>query len=360
MWWRPFWLLIFLSLAGAAGASETNYFCILCQQGPLTGRIWMSQWGAICNDCYKLENHCSLCGLPVREGGGTVKTGDGRFICKFDRTNAVLDADAAKEIFTDARQELVSLFGSGFALKYPEVSVNLFDVDYWSEKGRSDGLHKHGFSSTRKTPSGQCTHQVVLLSGQLHNDLAATAAHEYMHLWINENLPTGRVIDGDTVEAICETAAYELMDSRKLRAEQKKIEANPYTHGVITKLLDVDRERGFRFILNWVKEGEAANFETPVTAAAARPTTLPAMKFTNAPVVLPNSLKLGGLLIEGQARHAVVSGVAFAAGEVRKIKLQRGEVKVLCREIRRDEVVLEADGLPNAVTLKIGEEKFLP
>ena len=357
---RWFCLGIFFVLPLAASAAETNYFCILCDKSPLSGRIWMSQWGAVCNDCYKLENHCSLCGLPVREGGGTVKTGDGRFICKFDKTNAVLDVDAAKEIFTDARQDLVSLFGSGFALQFPEVSVNLFDVDYWSEKGKSDSLHKHGFSSTRKTPSGRCTHQVVMLSGQLREDLAATAAHEYTHLWINENLPAGRVIDGDTIEAICETAAYELMDSRKLRGEQKKIEANPYTHGVIMKLLEVDRERGFRFVLNWVKEGEVANFETTGSAAVARPVKVSAMKLTNSPAVLPDSLKLGGLLLEGQARHAVVSGVSFAAGETKKIKLQHGETKVLCREIRRNEVLLEVDGLAAPVLLKIGEEKFLP
>ena len=355
------WLLIFFSLAIAASAAETNFLCILCGQGPLSGRIWMSQWGAVCNDCYKLENHCSLCGLPVREGGGTVKTGDGRFICKFDKTNTVLDVDAAKEIFTDARQDLVSLFGSGFALQFPEVSVNLFDVDYWSEKGRGDGLHRFGFSSTRKTPSGRCTHQVVMLSGQLRDDLAATAAHEYTHLWINENLPAGRVIDGETIEAICETAAYELMDSRKLREEQKKIEANPYTHGVIAKLLEVDRERGFHFVLNWVKVGETANFETTATTAAvARPLKVPAINFTHAPATLPDSLKLGGLLLEGQTRHAVISGVSFAVGETKKIKLQRGEVKVLCREIRRNEVLLEADGLAAPVLLKIGEEKFLP
>ena len=351
--------ILILFAAVLVSAEETNYLCIICGKGPLGGRIWISKWGAICDDCYKLENHCSLCGLPVREGGGAVKTGDGRFICKFDQPNAVLDVDAAKNIFTDARQDLASLFGSGFALKYSDVSVNLFDVDYWSEKGRGDGLHKFGFSSTRKSRSGQCTHQVVMLSGQLRADLAATAAHEYTHLWINENLPAGRVIDGDTIEAICETAAYELMDSRKLRGEQKRIRENPYTHGAIARLLEVDKEHGFRFVLDWVKESDAVNFET-ATAAKATPVKIPAMTFTNVPVALPDSLKLGGLLLEGNGRHAVVSGVSFAAGETKKIKLQRGEVRVFCRDIRRGEVVLEVDGLAAPVTLKIGEEKFLP
>ncbi len=351
-------LFLFAAVFNSA-AEETNYFCVVCGQGPLGGRIWISKWGAICDDCYKLENRCALCGLPVREGEGTAKTGDGRFICKFDKKDAVLDADAAKEIFTDARQDLASLFGPGFALQFPEVSVNLFDVDYWSEKGRSDGLHKFGFSSTHKTPSGKCTHQVVMLSGQLRDNLAATAAHEYAHLWINENLPAGRVIDGDTVEAICELSAYELMDARKRPAQLKRILENPYTHGAILKLREVEREHGFRFVLNWVKEGSAPNFETTTTAFAA-PIKILALTFTNKPVPLPEALKLGGLLLEGQMRHAIVCGVAFAAGETKKIKLQRGAVEVRCREIRRNEVLLDVEGFSAPVTLKIGEEKYLP
>ena len=106
-------LLFLLSTVLVSAAEETNYLCIICGKGPLTGRIWISKWGAICDNCYKLENHCSLCGLPVREGGGVVKTGDGRFICKFDQPIAVLDVDAAKDIFTDARRDLASLFGPG-------------------------------------------------------------------------------------------------------------------------------------------------------------------------------------------------------------------------------------------------------
>src|SRR5690242_10992722 len=196
-------ILILFASAFVSEAEGTNYFCVVCGKGPLTGRIWISKWGAICDDCYKLENHCSLCGLPVRPGDGSVKTGDGRFICRFDKTNAVLDVADAKEIFADTRRELIELFGKGFALKYPDVTVNLFDVDYWSELGRSDGLHKFGFASTRKTSSGDCTHEVVLLSGRLRTEIAATAAHEYTHLWINENLPRGRSIDRDANEAIC-------------------------------------------------------------------------------------------------------------------------------------------------------------
>jgi len=355
-------LVFLLAAVFVAAAGETNYFCVICGKGPLHGKIWMHKWGPICDDCYKLPDHCSLCGLPVREGDGHVKTGDGRFICRFDKTNAVLDPDEAKAIFDSAREDLASLFGSGFALKFPEVKVELFDVDYWSEKGRDDGLHKFGFSSTRRSKTnGDCTHEVVMLSGQLRDNLAATAAHEYTHLWINENKPADRVIDQDTIEAICEMASYELMELRKLRGQQKRIMENPYTHGAILKLMDVEKVHGFRYVLDWVKNGDTPNFDSTATAAvkAAPPKTI-MLAFKNPPAPQPDSLKLGGLLLSEHGNHAIINNVTFAAGDTQKINLRNGKVDVHCREIRQDTVVLDVETVSGPVTLKVGEERSVP
>jgi hypothetical protein len=357
---RQLLLILFLFAAVfPAAAEDTNYFCVVCGKGPLTGRIWMSKWGAVCNDCYKLENHCSLCGLPLRDGDGSVKTGDGRFICKFDKPNAVLDLDGAKDVFTDVRRELVELFGAGFALNFPDVTINLFDVDYWSEKGRPDGLHKFGFASTRKTPRGDCTHEVVMLSGRLRTELAATAAHEYTHLWINENCPAEHVIATDTVEAICELSAYKLMEARAQPEQLEKILANPYTHGEIKNLVAFEKENGIGAVLNWVKNGTTPTLETPA-AARAMPVKTPVLAFTNTPPALPETLKLGGLLLEGLSRHAVISGVTFAAGDVKPVPLQNRTLRVHCCDISRADVTLEVDGVPDKFTLKIGEEKSIP
>ena len=354
---RPFALIIFLFAAVFNLSAETNYFCVVCGQGPLTGRIWLSKWGAVCNDCYQLENHCSICGLPI--GKNFTKTGDGRFICKFDQPNVVLDAAGARAVFADARRELVGLFGRGFALNFPDVTVNLFDVDYWSEKGREDGLHKFGFSHTRQSRAGDCTHEVVMLSGRLRTELAATAAHEYTHLWINENRPAGRVIAGDTIEAICELSAYKLMEARSQPAQQQQILDNPYTHGAIKKLVALEKQNGIGYLLNWVKNGTTATLETEAAARTA-PVKKTALTFTNVAPPLPAALKLGGLLLEGQLRRAIISGVSFAAGETKTVKLQNRTVQIRCREIQADKVVLEVDGRTELLTLKIGEEKFAP
>src|SRR6516162_3000135 len=92
-------IFVFLAAALISSAEETNYVCVVCGKGPLYGHVWLHPRGPVCDDCYKLEHRCSLCGLPVRDGDGSVKTGDGRFICRFDRTNAVLDVAAARDIF---------------------------------------------------------------------------------------------------------------------------------------------------------------------------------------------------------------------------------------------------------------------
>ena len=342
-----------------ASAGPTNYFCVVCGKGPLTGRIWISQWGPVCEDCYQLENHCSLCALPVRDGGGSVKTGDGRFICRFDKTNAVLDMVEAREVFADVRRELVELFGSGFALNFPDVTVNLFDVDYWSEKGREDGLHKFGFAYTRKTRNGDCTHEVVLLSGRRRTEIAATAAHEYTHLWINENRPAEHVMANDTTEAICELSAYKLMQARAQPEELKKILDNPYTHGEIKTLVAIEQERGISYILNWVKNGTNAKLESGSSAPVASVQN-PKATVTSAPAPLPTELKLGGLLFDGRRYLAILNGVSFATGETKSVKLRDRPIQVRCREINADKVVLEVDGQPEPITLNIGEEKVAP
>ena len=62
----------------------------------------------------------------------------------------------------------------------------------------------------------------------------------------------------------------------------------------------------------------------------------------------------------GKERQAVINGVAFAAGEQKTIKLRDKSVLVRCREIRDAEVVVEATGASEPLTLEKGAEKLLP
>lgn len=351
--------LIFFAMVGAFAAGESNYYCVVCGKGPLTGRVWMSKWGPVCDDCAKLPTHCSICGLPIRDGDGSVKTGDGRFICRFDKTNAILDLDQARELFGETQSAVVEMFGQGFALQNPDVTVRLFDVDYWSEQGREDGLHRFGFASSRAAPGGAFTHEVVMLSGRLRDEMFATTAHEYTHLWINENRPAGRVIDADTIEAICELTAYKLMGERNLPEMQQRILENPYTHGRIKTLVRVEAEHGIAYILDWVKNGTTPNFDASGSASLA-PVKAAYQPFVPAPVVLPKTLRFTGLLVIGSDREAVINGLSFAPGDEKSVRLKDRTVTVRCREIHDASVVVQVNGSDHELILPRNQERAVP
>ncbi|HEX9047184.1 MAG TPA: hypothetical protein VF988_09180, partial [Verrucomicrobiae bacterium] len=193
--------------------------------------------------------------------------------------------------------------------------------------------------------------------GHSREEMAAVAAHEYTHLWINENRPETHLIDDDTVEAICELTAYELMTHKKLPERQKQIRENPYTHGKINDLIEVDREAGTDYVLNWVKTSAAATFDTNARLepllAPAPVTSLPA-----GPRPLPMGLTFSGTMSFGKEPLAVINGSEFAAGEQKTLKLRNRSVLVRCAEVHDGEVRVTVDGAP--LTLPRGGEKLLP
>jgi hypothetical protein len=294
-------------------------------------------------------NRCSICGLPIVAGDGSVQTVDGRFVCRFDKTNVVFDAAGARAVFAEVRRKLVGVFGNHFALKYPAVTVNVFDVDYWTERNQSNTLHKSGFSSTRKTAEGACVHTVVLWSGRPRDEMLATAAHEYTHLWINENRPEGKSFDEDTEEAVCELTAYFLMGAEKKTEVQKRILANPYTQGKIKTLVGIGQQKGMLYVLTQVKNGAFTNLE-PVTARTAWANTAAAR--VNAEAGLPIALKFNGFSVVGTNQFAVINGKIFAPGERQFVRLRNRTSAVTCREIHATEVLLDVDGQPRTLKLE--------
>jgi hypothetical protein len=338
--------------------AESNYHCVVCGKGPLTGQIWRYKWGMVCDDCEKIKDRCSICGLPVKDGDGHIKTSDGRFICQFDKTNCILTLEQAQDLFQKTSDEVVDLYGQQFALKSTDVTVKLFDVDYWSERGGRNGLHAFGFASTRKTSDGKYTHEVVMLSGRTKEEMTSVAAHEYTHLWINENCPDGHVIDGDTVEAICELTAYKLMQKKNWPEMEKRILVNPYTNGKIKTLVAVDHDGGTDYVLNWVKNSKDATFDDGANLSPI-PSPTPEPQISYAPRVLPEGLKFSGIMQLGK-RQAVINGEAFAVGDQKTIKLRDRSVTIRCKEIRDDSVVVMLNGSTDPLTLARGEEKMLP
>jgi thioredoxin-related protein len=67
-----------------------------------------------------------------------------------------------------------------------------------------------------------------------------------------------------------------------------------------------------------------------------------------------DELKLTGLSGAGARRLAIVNNQTFASGEAARVKLQGGEVKVVCKEIRDNSVIVQVEGASEAKELFLG------
>lgn len=331
--------------------------CVACDKTIPIGVVWKHPRGLVCDPCHKLETRCVLCGLPTVNT--FAKTSDGRTVCKYDMANAVLDEAEAKRLFAEVRSELSGWADGQFAVKSPEIAVNLFDVDYWNFK---DGkpvekeMRREGFSQSR--PAGKSmVHNVLLLSAQSKTNTSMTCAHEYTHLWINENRPDSREIDPDTVEAICEAAAYQLAVIRGQADQQERIRRNPYTHGRILPVLDAVKDQSFGALLEWVKSGIEKTLEANGLAAFANGAPPKPRVFVpnTPPPPPPSKLLFRGLSGSKQRRFALINDQTFTVNDEAKVKVADKSVLVKCLEIRNDSVVVRVDG-GEPVTLYLGAQ----
>ena len=364
--------LIFLTLLVAAllparGAAQygapppklaaLNLTCVVCAKGPLTGKIWKFRDDFVCEDCAKLETRCSLCGLPAKVGFG--KTTDGRILCQHCLPGAVLKLDEARRIYDEAAAGLRELSGGALRLRSTNVSVSLFDVDYWNMRNGQPvptEMRRMGFSQSRRLGK-EFAHTVVLLSGQPRGEMAAVCAHEYAHLWINENKLDTRDIEPDTIEAVCELFAYKLVTARRDTASQERIRKNTYTHGRIDGMLAAEASTGLGVVLAWVQFGKERTLGGPAMPAvqAPRAALVPAPPPSAPPSTPPSvsqQLELTGL-IGGRQPQAVINGVSFLKGDEFKVKLAEKTVLVKCLAIDDKAVTLRLDGAEQPITLRM-------
>ena len=326
--------------------------CVVCAK-VISGKYFIHNLtNNICVDCEKLETRCSVCGLPVKENFG--KTKDGRFLCKTDLPNTVLTEEEGRRLFDQAVTDLDALSEGQLRLRSPQVNVQmLFHLDFTESQasGKSASpLHRLGFSMSRPAGNG-FTHNVVLLSGQLRGLTLSTCAHEYGHLWINENRPANRTIEPDSLEAICELLGYKLATRRGDTNELARIRRNPYTNGRIIPALDLEAREGLAAVLNWVRNGTAASLgsnsapvvtiATPAAPAELRPPPPPAVK-----------LELRSLVRTAKRTFAVINGERFELGTEIALLVGGQRRRVRLESAQENAVVVTVDGQPQ--TLRLG------
>lgn len=340
-------LLVWVTVELRAEKRKSDHLCVVCDKPPISSeKVWSFAYtNLICDACYKLPERCTVCGLPVKIG--FTKTSDGRFYCRRDLVGRIFGDYEAGRVFITATDELRRIARGEMELPSHEVSVKVFDVDYWNDKKATNShnaLHKVGFSHSRKVGK-RFAHGVVLLSGQTMQTVSSVCAHEYTHLWINENVPAGREIDPDVVEAICELAAWKLMQSRQAKGEMESIRTSTYTGGRIADLLKLEAENGFGEILRWVRTGKD---KVPPALLTKDAFDAPPPKPSAAPlwVAAPTGdgkLELQGLVGQSSKKSAVINGVVFFVGDERSVPVGGDKVKLRCLGISENAVVVSTN-----------------
>lgn len=352
-WLKYSWLLLALFCSGRAVAAQEAIQCVVCGKKITEGSYWyydLKTTGKrvyICSDCKKLKQNCAICGLPVKEDAA--RTPDGRYICPLDFPNVALDDTEIRTTFGHVAGELINMTMGKMELRSPKVNVGVYDLDYWNaddNRKTTSGMQRHGMSQSRPIGNG-FAHSALLYRGLFKDELVAVCAHEYTHLWINENKPASHQIEKDTVESICEVVAFALMEKLENNKQMTNILDNTYTKGCITTAVKYYRVHGLGGVLDWVKEGTGATLKEEDFQAMAAGSTAAALVWGNSGVayhVKYEKLKLKGIVGGGDKRTALINGKTFMKGETRKVEVNGKKVSIQIQEIKDASVLVLVEG----------------
>lgn len=356
------WLLVLLGAMTATAATPPTepVQCVVCGKKITEGTYWyydLKTTGKrvyICSDCKKLKQNCAICGLPVKEDAA--RTPDGRYICPLDFPNVALDDTEIRTTFGHVAGELITMTMGKMELRSPKVNVGVYDLDYWNadeNRKTTSGLQRHGMSQSRPVGNG-FAHSALLYRGLFKDELVAVCAHEYTHLWINENKPQKHQIEKDTVEAICEVVAYALMEKLGNHKQMTNILDNTYTKGRIATAVKYYQVHGLGSVLDWVKEGTEPTLKEEDFQSMAAGSAAAEPLWVNSGVayhVAYDRLKLKGIVGGGDKRTALINGKTFMKGDTRKVEVNGRKISVEIQEIKDGSVLVKVEGEDKPVEL---------
>jgi len=363
-----FWVLLV-----GAGVPALAGPCAVCGKPILFGTIYLmpdkeeDRQKEVCETCHLLNHQCSLCRLPVTAEATALP--DGRYLCPRDAQSAVLEADRAKELCTDAKGEMDLLFSQFLTLPDTNVTLTIEDQVQMDELRQAPGFERQcpsllGYTRSRIVKEGQWKHSIGILGARLAAALKGVCAHEYAHAWLKENLAPDRVIDRDTIEGFCELLAYKLCESLNLTRELQSIRRNGYSRGQIDLFIEAEQSYGLPTIVEWMKHGvdERLNRDDldrirrtqEKEARPARPTVLE-IPPAPAPTPVPEILTLVGISGTRSNRLALINDRAFAELETGRVRVGGSNVAIQCLQIRAGSALIQVVGsdLPQELRLKV-------
>jgi len=353
-------LLAWLTASGAVAED----ICVICGK-PIADTIYLvtdevtGKDQMVCSNCLKLPR-CFICGLPVKDNG--LDLPDGRHLCARDGKMAVLTADAARKTAAEVKDHLDRLFArfTSFPTNVDVTVLDRIDVDQLFQPDGYDFESPNLLGCIEaKTNASHRQYTMRLLTGLPMVELKATAAHEFSHAWVGENVPPERRerLSRNAEEGFCELIAYLFMDSQNEEAQKKFILQNHYTRGQVDLFIAAEQRYGFDQILDWMQHGEPSELEEghlekirdvkipPPASVAARPAaktnTIAAVSIP-VPVAVPapEALKLQGILW-GNPPTAIINNHTVFANDRFRLKIGGTELILHCLEIQKKLVRIE-------------------
>lgn len=351
---RLFSLAILLAYFAASGLAQN--VCDICGL-PLTPQFFMvtdqvsGQQKYVCSRCIGLPR-CFICGLPVKNGGEQLS--DGRWLCARDSQTAVMDVDTARQTAAEVHDELDVLFARDTSFP-TNVNINVIDrvdVDSMFQPTGNSFESPNLLGCIRPVmENGKKHYEMSLLTGLPLVQLKATAAHEFSHAWVGENVSPQRHagIARDAEEGFCELVSYLLMDSEGEEGEKGFILRNHYTRGQVQLFIDAEQQYGFEQILDWMRYGESSRLEeghpeevrdinVPPGVTVASPALYAAK--TTVPVQPASAIELQGILW-GTPPAAIINGKTVFPDDQLSVNIAGRETAIRCLEIHTNYISIE-------------------
>ena len=376
-----FLIIILVSFATPVAAAVDR--CAICGN-EITDTIYLvtddvtGEKQMVCADCLKLPR-CFICSLPVKSDG--IALPDGRYLCARDKRTAVLTANEAQQVADEVHDRLDRLFArfTSFPTNVDVTVLDRIDVDRMSQPGGNDFESPNLLGCIQaETDANQKRYSMRLMTGLPLAELQATAAHEFSHAWVGENVSPLRrgSLSRNAEEGFCELVAYLLMDSQNEEAQKKFILKNFYTRGQVGLFIEANRMYGFDQILDWMKYGDTPALESgrldkvrdvvmppPASIAASRPAvdgmtversisklsepnasllTAVVSNGVSAPIAAqaPETIKIQGIFL-GKSPSAIINGHTVFPDDRFKVTIGGKVLNLHCLEIRKDSVQIE-------------------
>ena len=285
----------------------------------------------------------------------------------------MVQAEAVQRVAAEVHDELDRLFPrfTSFPTNVLVTVLDRIDVDQMFQPGGYDFESPNLLGCIRPIIyASQKRYFMRLMTGLPLVELKATAAHEYSHAWVGENVPLERHrwLARDAEEGFCEMVAFLLMDSQNETAQKKFILQNRYTRGQVDLFIEAVQRYGFDQILDWMQHGETAKLEAgkleeirdvkipaPVSVSAHSTvyawTDVLAAYSAPAAVPVPEVIKLQGILWGNPPRH--INGHTVFANTRFKLKIGGTEMTLRCLEIQKNSVRVENEDSGKPVELRL-------